>query len=67
MIWMDQWEVIIFGIVLDMPIFIKDISQADLIPVAMIWHFTINTYTHTHTHTYIYIYIYIYACGMNYN
>jgi hypothetical protein len=41
---MEKWEVIIFGIVLDMPIFIMDISQADLISVAMIWHFTINIY-----------------------
>ena len=36
---MEKWEVIIFGILLDMPIFIKDISQADLIPIAIIWHF----------------------------
>jgi hypothetical protein len=36
---MEKWEVIIFGILLDMPIFIKDILQADLIPIAIIWHF----------------------------
>jgi hypothetical protein len=49
---MEKWEVIIFGIVLDMPIFIENILQAGLIPVAMIWHFTI----------YIYLYLYIYMC-----
>jgi len=39
---MEKWEVITFSVVLDMPIFMKDILQAYLIPVAMIWHFTIN-------------------------
>ena len=41
---MEKWEVITFSVVLDMPIFMKDILQAYLIPVAMIWHFTINKY-----------------------
>jgi hypothetical protein len=38
---MEKWEVIICDIVLDTPIFTNDVSQTDLIPVAMIWHFTI--------------------------
>jgi len=39
---MEKWEVIIFGIITHMQIFMKNILQTDLIPVAMIWHFTIN-------------------------